>query len=178
MADVITGLVRSVHVFTAIMWVGGAFLWSMVIAPRILKNGPPPIRRPFAEAVVPAITRYFQIVGGLAILSGFVLVGMIWGWSDYFAVFQPGGAEPSGYGAALGLGAAAAIGMAIVGFGIVAPTAKKMVATMQTINGPPTQAQQDQMAAIGKKMGMMSMLVMLLGSLAILGMAWAVNVVT
>lgn len=178
MADMVTGLVRLVHIFSAITWVGGAFLWSMVVAPRVLRDGPPAIRRPFAEAVIPAITRFFQIAGGLAILSGLVLVGMIWGWSDYFAVFQPGSAAPATYGMWLGLGATSAIAMAIVGFGIVSPTAKKLLATMQSVNGPPTQAQQDQLAALGKKIGMMSGLVMLFGSLAIVGMAFAVNTVT
>lgn len=171
-SDATTGLVRLVHVFSAITWVGGAFFWSMVIAPRIMQRGPPAIRRPFAEAVIPAVTRFFQIAGGLAILSGIVLVGMIAGWDNYFDVFR-GGA----YGTWLGLGAVAAIGMAIVGFGIIAPAAHKLLATMATINGPPTDAQQAQIGALGKRMGMMGMLVVLLGSLAIVGMVLAVNVV-
>lgn len=172
MSDAITGLVRVVHMLTSVMWVGGAFLWSMLIAPRILKNGPPAIRRPFAEAIIDPITNFFRIVGGLALASGIVLVGMIWGWGSYFSAFEASG----GYGPALALGVLGATAMAIVGFGIVAPTAQKMLATMKTINGPPTDAQQAQMGAIGKKMGKMSMLVMLFGTIAIIGMAWAVNV--
>jgi len=52
-----------------------------------------------------------------------------------------------------------------------------MLAAMQTINAPPTPAQQEQMGALGKKMGMMSMGVMLFGRVAIIGMAWAVNAI-
>lgn len=172
MADAITGIVRVLHIFSAVMWVGGAFLWSMLIAPRILKNGPPAIRRPFAEAIIGPLTNFFRIAGGTALVSGVVLVGMLWGWSTYFRAFE----VPGGYGISLTIGVLGAIAMAIVGFGIVSPTAHKMVATMKTINGPPTDAQQAQMAAIGKRMGVMSMLVMVFGTIAIIGMAWAVNV--
>ncbi|HVM44886.1 MAG TPA: hypothetical protein VM582_03030 [Candidatus Thermoplasmatota archaeon] len=173
MSDAITGLVRIIHIVTAVAWVGGALLWGNVLAPRVMQKGPPAIRRPFAEAVIPQMTRYYQIVASLAILSGFVLVGMIWGWSDYFAAFQ----APGGYGAALGLGAISAIAMAIVGFGIIAPTGKKMLAFMQTVSAPPTPEQQAQLGAMGKKMGIMGMLVMAFGTIAAIGMAWAVNVV-
>lgn len=176
MSDAVTGLVRVLHILTSATWLGGVFLWSMVVAPRVLKNGPPAIRRPFAEAVFPAITNFFRVAGISALVTGFLLVGMIWGWGDYFAVFQPDGPAAAGYGASLGLGTVAAIGMAIVGFGIVWPTAKKMVTTMQSMNDPPTPAQQTEMAAIGKKIGMMSMVTVVFGTIAIVAMAWAVNV--
>lgn len=173
MSDAITGLVRLIHIFFAVAWVGGVFFWSMLIAPRLLRDGPPPIRRPVAEAVIPAITRFFKVSAVLALASGIVLVGMIWGWAKYFDAFQAGG----GYGPALSIGALAAIGMAIVGFGIVAPTGQKMLATMQGIQGPPTPAQQAELAALGKKSGMMGMVVTALGSIAIVGMVWAVNAI-
>lgn len=173
MSDAITGIVRVVHIVTAVAWVGGALLWGNVIAPRVLARGPPQIRRPFAEAVIPAMTRYYKIVAGLAILSGFVLVGMLWGWEDYFGAFQ----APGGYGAALGLGTLSAIAMAIVGFGIIAPTGKKLIAAMQGASTPPTPEQQAQMGAMGKKLGTMGMVVVALGTLAAIAMAWAVNVV-
>jgi uncharacterized membrane protein len=173
MADAVTGIVRIVHIVTAVMWVGGALLWGMLIAPRILRDGPPQIRRPFAEAVIPALTRYYMIVGPLAILSGFVLVGMLWGWDDYAGAFQRGG----GYGAALGLGALSAIAMAIVGFGIIAPSGKKLLAAMASASTPPTPEQGAQLGALGKKIGIMGTLVVLFGTLAMVCMAWAVNVV-
>lgn len=173
MSDAVTGLVRLLHIFSAVTWVGGAFLWSMLIAPRLLRDGPPPIRRPVAEAVIPAITRFFQIAAVLALASGIVLVGMIWGWGDYFDAFQ----APDGYGSALAIGALAAIGMAIVGLGVIAPTGKKMLATMQGIQGAPTPAQQAELAALGKKSGMLGMVVVLFGSVALVGMVWAVNVI-
>lgn len=175
MSDGITGVVRVIHILSSVAWVGGALLWGNIIAPRIMKKGPPAIRRPFMEAVLPAMTRYYMIVAGLAIVSGLVLVGLIWGWGDYFGAFMD--KTPSGYGAWLGIGATSAIAMAIVGFGIIAPTGKKMLAAMAKITGPPTDAQQAELGVLGKKVGMMSMLVMVFGTLAALAMALAVNVV-
>lgn len=172
MADAVTGVIRVIHILTGVMWVGGALLWGMVIAPRALRDAPPPMRRPFAETVVPAISRYQMIVASLAILSGLVLVGMVWGWADYFGAFQSGT-----YGAALGVGAVAAIAMAIVGFGVIAPTAKKLVAAMQTASTPPTPEQAANLGAIGKKIGMMSGMVLLLGTITAVAMAWAVNAI-
>lgn len=171
MADAVSGIVRIVHIFSAIMWLGGVFLWNMVIGPRVLQRGPPPIRGPFANAVVPAMTRYYMVAGGLTILSGFVLVGTMLGWADYFAVFRGGT-----YGTWLGLGAVAGIAMAIVGFGMVAPAGKKMLALMSGIQGPPTAEQQSALAAQGKKMGILGMAAMLLGTLAVVGMVIATNV--
>lgn len=173
MSDAITGIVRVIHIVTAVAWVGGALLWGNVIAPRVLAKGPPAIRRPFAEAVIPAMSRYYAIVGSLAILSGILLVGMIWGWDDYFGAFQ----APGGYGAALGIGAVAAIGMAIVGFGIAMPTGAKLLAAMQRASGPPTPEQQAELGALGKRMGILGVTVVALGTIAMIGMAWAVNVV-
>ena len=172
MHDPLAAVVRVIHIVTAVAWVGGALLWGNIIGPRVMARGPPAIRRPFAEAVIPAMTRYYQIVASLAIVSGFVLVGQVNGWGDYFGVFRSGQ-----YGLWLGLGALSAIAMAVVGFGIIAPTGKKMLAAMAKINGPPTDAQQAELGALGKKVGMMSMLVMAFGTLTALAMALAVNVV-
>ena len=172
MADSLTGLVRIVHIVTSVAWVGGALLWGNVIAPRVLARGPPQIRRPFAEAVIPAMTRYYMIVASLALLSGLLLVGQLWGWDNYGDAFQT---STGGYGMALGIGAVAGIAMAVVGFGIIAPTGKKLIAAMQGASTPPTAEQGAALAALGKKVGIMSMLVMLLGTIAAISMAWAVN---
>ena len=172
MADTLTGIIRVIHIVTAIAWVGGVLLWSNVIGPRVMMRGPPQIRRPFAEAVIPTLTRYYMTVGIVAILSGLLLVWRLYP-TDYFGAFQ----VPGGYGAALGIGAMAGIALAIVGFGIIAPTGKKMLATMAKINGPPTDAQQAELGAMGKKMGIMGMLGMALGTIAAISMAIAVNIV-
>lgn len=173
MSDGITGIVRIVHIVSAIAWVGGALLFGNIIGPRVLQRGPPTLRKPFLEAVLAAMTRYYMIVGPLAILSGLVLVGQLWGWGSYADAFQ----APGGYGLWLGIGAISAIVMAIVGFGVIAPTGKKLLAAMSKMTGPPTDAQQAELGAMGKKIGISSMLVMVFGTLTAISMALAVNVV-
>ncbi|HUR69006.1 MAG TPA: hypothetical protein VM370_07140 [Candidatus Thermoplasmatota archaeon] len=172
MSDALTGVIRVIHIASAVAWVGGALLWGNVIAPRVMARGPPQIRRPFAEAVIPAMTRYYMIVGPLSILSGLVLIWRLYP-TDYFSAFQVGG----GYGPALAIGALSAILMAIVGFGVIAPTGKKLLAAMGAASTPPTGEQQAELGALGKRIGMMSMLVILFGTIAMFGMAWAVNAV-
>jgi uncharacterized membrane protein len=171
MADAVTGIIRVIHIVSSVAWVGGALLWGNVIAPRVMARGPPQIRKPFAEAVIPAMTRYYMIVASLAILSGLLLVTRLFP-GDFSGAFQ----APGGYGMALGIGAVSAIAMAIIGFGIIAPTGKKLIAAMGAASTPPTPEQGAQLGALGKRIGIMSMLVILFGTIAMIGMAWAVNV--
>lgn len=179
MADVFMWFIRFLHIFSGVMWIGGAFLWGMIIAPNVLKRGPPPIRRPFLEAVLARFTRYMMIGSVLTILTGFWVMGLIVGFANISETFQTGE-----YGIALGIGTLAALVMAVEGFAIIAPTGKRMLQTMQTIPvpapgappTPPSAEVQAQLAALGKKLGIASMTTLFLGTLALGAMAWAVNV--
>ncbi|MEA3200127.1 MAG: hypothetical protein QOE90_1555 [Thermoplasmata archaeon] len=170
--DTLTWVVRYIHILSAVAWVGAAMLFSMMIAPRVLRDGPPQIRRPFLEAVLAPLTRWFAISTPLTILSGLVLVGQIWGWSNYGAAFQTGK-----YGVGLSIGFVAAIVSAVLGFAVVARSGEKLLKKMQSINGPPTAEQQAELAALGKRVGMGSMAAVLFGMIALGGMVWAVNAV-
>ena len=170
---------RFLHILSGVAWVGGAFLYSMVVAPRILQRGPPPLRRPFLEAVMEPVTRYFYVAGILTLVTGFLVMGRMWGFSNIDAQFQR-----AGYGYALSVGVLAAVGMGVVGFGMIAPTGKKMLARMQAMPAsapgappaPPPPEVQAEMAAMGKRIGILSMLNVLLGTVALGAMAWAVVV--
>lgn len=167
------------------MWVGGAFLWGMIIAPNVLQRGPPPIRRPFLEAVLARFTRYMVIASSLTILTGFWTMGLLVGWSNVVDVFQGAGGLPASYGIALGIGAVAALIMYAEGLFVIIPSGKRILATMQRIPAPvpgqppspPPADVQAELAALGKKLGIASLTGMVLGALALGAMAWAVNVV-
>lgn len=176
MSDTLTWVVRYVHIFSAVMWLGATMLFSMLIAPRVLRDGPPAIRRPFLEAVLGPLTRYFGIAAGLTMLSGFVLIGQLYGYANVGDAFQ---LKANGYGTALGIGVTSAILMAIVGFGVVSRTGAKILATMQAMpaGAPPSPEKQAEMMAMGKRLGMFSMLTVLLGAIALGGMVWAVNAI-
>lgn len=176
MADAFTWFIRFVHIFSGVMWVGGIFLWSMVIAPNVLQRGPPMIRRPFLEAVLGKISRYFTIAGVLTILSGFWVMGLLVGFSNISETFE-GGA----YGIALGVGVAAALAMMTIGLAVTQPTARKLLALMQSMPAPapgaPPAAPPAELPALGKRLGIASMTTLLLGFVALGAMAWAVQVV-
>ncbi|HWH08086.1 MAG TPA: hypothetical protein VNX21_02735 [Candidatus Thermoplasmatota archaeon] len=174
MADAFTWVVRFLHILSAVIWVGGSFTWGMVIAPRILQRGPPPIRRPFLEAALGPFTRLMIVSGALTILTGFWTMGLLVGFDGIAAAFQG-----SSYGIALGVGVVLAIAMYLEGWFIIKPTGERILATMQTVppGQPPSEATQKELAALGKKVGIASLTNLVMGTLALGAMAWAVNVV-
>jgi uncharacterized membrane protein len=182
MASTLLWVLRFLHIISGVAWVGGAFIWVMVISPRLLKNGPPPIRRPVMEALVHAVPRYFYAAGGATILWGVLLLGTTYGWANFGAVLQGTYAGKS-YGYALGVGLVLAILMLLEGIFVITPTADKMLATMQSLPAPapggppspPPPAVQAQLAAFGKKLGISGVLNVAMGTLAIAAMTWAVN---
>ena len=179
MGDVLSWVIRYIHIFSGVLWVGGAFLWGMVIAPRIMQKGPPHIRRPFLEAALKPISNVLMIGGVITILSGLVLMGALVGWGNVVGTFQ-GTYGPNGYGIALGIGFVAALIMMIEGLFIIKPTAFKLLAAMQAMPAPapgaPPAAPPPEIPALGKKLGIASMTTILLGTIALGAMAWAVNV--
>jgi uncharacterized membrane protein len=180
MASTMVWVLRFLHILSGVAWVGGAFIWSMVVAPRLLARGPPPIRRPVLEALIEAVPRYFYASGGATIFFGVLLLGTMFGWDAFASTLQSGG-----YGYALGAGIVLAILMLLEGVFVITPTAKKLLSLMQSLPAPapgappspPPPAVQAQLAALGKKMGIASMTNVLLGTLAVGAMTWAVNYV-
>lgn len=174
MADWAAWVIRFLHILSGVIWVGGAFLWGMVIAPNVLQRGPPPLRRPFLEAALAPFTRVMIVSGGITILTGFWTMGILVGFGSIADVFQQ-----APYGVALGVGAVMAILMYLEGLFVIMPTGKKLLATMQAVppGQPPSEATQKELAALGKKIGIASMTSLLMGTIALGAMAWAVNVV-
>lgn len=174
MADAFTWVIRFLHILSGVAWVGGALLWGTIIAPNVLQRGPPPIRRPFLEAALAPFTRMMIVSGGLTIVTGFWVMGLLVGFSNISSTFQQ-----APYGVALGVGALMAILMYVEGWLVIMPTGKRILAAMQTVppGQPPSEATQKELAALGKKMGIASMTSLLMGTVALGAMAWAVNVV-
>lgn len=179
MSDAVTWVFRFLHVMSGVLWVGGASLWTMIIAPNVLRRGPPPIRRPFLEAVLSKVTNYLILAGVLTILSGFVVMGLLVEWGNIVAVFQGGGGYPASYGIALGVGFFASVAMLVMGKFVISPTAHGMLATLQTVpaGAPPPPETQEKLAGMGKKLGMIGLATLILGFTALGAMVWAVNTV-
>lgn len=169
MADVFTAIIRYVHIYTAVMWVGGIFLWSMLIAPSLARRVPPQAAGPVMRTIVPRLTNYFTIAGVAAILSGMWLIYQLWG--SMGAGFGPD--TPRGYGIAMTLGLLGALTMIVIALAYIKPAAKKMLAF------PPPQpgaAPPAELPALQKRLMIGGMVNMLLGTLVLAAMVWAVNV--
>lgn len=172
--DTFAFVIRFIHILSAVMWLGGNFLWGMIIVPNVMQRGPPPIRRPFLEAVLAKLQRYMVIAGALTIVSGFWVMGLITGWSDLAEGFQSGA-----WGISLGIGAVLGILMFLEGWFYIIPTGNKLLAAMQKMPAPapgaPPAAPPPEIPALGKKLGIAGMVSMLLGFLALGAMVYAVN---
>lgn len=174
MAGTFAFVIRFLHIVSGVMWIGGLFLWAMVITPRIMRNGPPQIRLPFMDAVIGGVTRYFNTAAAVTIVTGLWTMGLLGGW-DLADEFRGAGEMPAAWGIGLGVGLASAIALGLLGTLVVQPSARKLIAAMKAAtpgSPPPPEVQ-----ALGKRMGMASMAGLLLGTIALGAMAWAVNYV-
>jgi hypothetical protein len=173
MGDAITGTLRVLHIVSGVTWIGGGLLWNTLVAPSVLKNGPPQIRRPFLEATLHKLTRMMIGSGFATIIFGILLLGQMVGWDSFFAIFQNGGT----YGTMLGAGAVLAILTLAEGLIFIKPTGEKLLATMQSVPAgqPPSAETQAKLAGLGKKIGIAGMVNILLGVLALVCMILAVN---
>lgn len=174
MADAFAWFIRFLHIFSGVMWVGGAFLWGMIIAPNVLQRGAPMIRRPFLEAVLSKYTRYMIIAASLTIITGFWTLGILQGYDRIGDAFQEGA-----YGMALGIGTVAALIMFVVGMFVLKPSGEKLLKLMQSMPAPAPgaapAAPPAEISALAKRLGIASMATLLLGTLALGAMAWAVQ---
>lgn len=69
----LTAVLAYLHVVSAISWLGGGILFTFVVGPRLARM-PPASTRDFLVTVVPGIARFFQVVAGLTLLFGFLLM--------------------------------------------------------------------------------------------------------
>lgn len=73
MADVAYALVKFIHVLSAALWIG-AGVYNVFVTQRLLATAAPETRRDFGARMMVATMKYINAVGGLTILSGFVLL--------------------------------------------------------------------------------------------------------
>ena len=172
MADASHLVIRFIHILSGVVWVGGIFLWSMIIAPALAKGVTPQVRGPVMQALIPRISRYFGIAGPLTILTGLWTMGLIVGFDGIVPAFRGGE-----WGIALGAALVITLVMLVIAFGIVIPAGKRMLQMMPKPGAapPPAGPPPPEMMALGKRLMMAAMANMLLGTLALLTMVWAVT---
>ena len=122
------------HVVAAVGWVGAAMVFGMIIGPA-LPTLTPSTRGEFIVKVIPKYTRYAQIFAIATPLIGVALALAMSGGS--LSVFAP----TTQFGLFISAGAALALVVWVVFFGVVTPAANKVVRLtegMMKSPGPPS----------------------------------------
>jgi len=73
MADIAYALLKFIHVLSAALWIG-AGVFNVFVIQRLLATAAPDTRRDFGARVFTASMKYLNAVGGVTVLSGFVLL--------------------------------------------------------------------------------------------------------
>lgn len=122
-----------VHIISAVGWLGAAMVFGILIGP-LLPDLSAPSRSELIVNLFPRFVRYVQIFAIATIIFGLGLVFSIAGG-------DLGSMSPSTlYGFFMSTGSAVTILAIVIGFGIVVPSAHKLVAIvkgMQHNPGPP-----------------------------------------
>jgi uncharacterized membrane protein len=162
-------VLRIIHIFAAVAWVGGACFMFSVLTPTVQAAGPDGGRFMLQLA---SFGRMTQVVTGAAITT--VVAGLL--------LYYPtsGGLNPawltSPHGITLTIGALFGITTLLHGLFATGPASNKMGAVAKVIlsrQGPPPPELMQQAQALGAKMGTHLMVSVALGALALLFMAAA-----
>jgi uncharacterized membrane protein len=162
-------LMRTVHIFASVLWVGGAIAWSFYFSPSIKASGPSG-----AGVLQNLIGRqryplYMNAVSLLTILSG-----------AYLILVDSGGFQLSWFrtGPGLGFTLGAVVGIAVFFVGLfgIKPRGERMGALGREIGqsgGPPSPTQLAEMAKLEQEMGLIERIDFVMLVVALLAMSTA-----
>lgn len=112
------------HIISAMGWLGGGILTSLVLAPNLAQLSPPS-RLEFNSKVLPKIVRAVSAFIGMTFVFGFLLLYFFQdGAYGGFSVLSSGSTQ----GMILSVGIALALIAGIVGWGVVVPSFGKIAA--------------------------------------------------
>lgn len=117
--EVLQIVVQWVHVFAAVVWVGGAMAINMLVMPNLRVLTPEQQRR-VGRRLAPLLSRYFSIAAGVVILFGIIrgtLLGPIKGPDVLFG---------TNYGWFWLASLVITIGLAFIGARYIGPTTERM----------------------------------------------------
>ncbi|MGH2538148.1 MAG: hypothetical protein ACRDHL_12195 [Candidatus Promineifilaceae bacterium] len=168
MDDAVMIILRIVHIFSGVVWVGATFFTVRLLQPAVQATGREGQTFMQHLAGPGGLSRTFVIASGLTILSGLAMMAILSGLRP--AWFG------SPYGAALTIGALAAILALVIGASQTGRATQRMGALGAEIRaggGPPTAEQVAEMQRLGEKIARGGRLAALLLTIALLGMAVA-----
>lgn len=164
--DILTILLRIIHIFSGIMWVGGAWIIVFFIEPSVTALGADGGK--FMGHLI-TVRRYgviITIAAVLTVLAGWTLWFKNWGLSTL----------NTGPGIAFALGGVFGLITLAIGGGITGPTSTKLAqlgGEIARAGKPPTREQGAEMQALQARLKMAGQWTAIFASLAVLMMATA-----
>jgi len=162
-------LLRIIHIFSAVTWMGGVIFMASVLGPTARAAGPEGGRFMMRMASFGQLSRVLTMSGLLTVLAGLLLYWPTSGGLN-------GAWLTSAHGITLTIGAIFGILAFLYGFLVSGRTAGKMKVVADQIlavQGPPPADKLQEAQALGAKLGSGIMLTAGLGSIALLFMAAA-----
>ncbi len=160
--DLFMVILRLIHIFAGIVWVGAGFFMFLIVIPTMAK-----MRNGQVMQNIMTHSRYSMIMGasaGLTVLAGILLYGRVYS-SDWLSTAP---------GIVLTIGAVAGILAAGHGGAVLSRLQAEQMKLSQAIaaqNGPPNEAHQAEMAALQQKMQLHVRISLILLVIAVVGMS-------
>ncbi len=160
---------RTIHIFSAVAWVGGNFLLVLVISRGMRALGPEAGKFMGSMTGPGRMTQYLTITGVLTALSGLWMYWLVSGHLDH-------GWLTSGPGAVLTVGAVAGILAWLHGAFALGPIARRMgelSRQMGESGGPPAPEHLEEMHLLRERQATNSVVSVIILSVALIGMSVA-----
>ena len=161
-------LLRTIHIVTGVIWVGGVFFMAVFLLPSARAIGPAAGPMMSQLTLVRQFPKWLLIAGSFTLVAGFWLYGI--------ASSGAPGYMASGPAKVYGVGALFALAAWFMGMTMNAPLAKRLGALGARIaasGAPPTASEKAEMSAMQWRLGGLSMIAATLLILATVAMAVA-----
>lgn len=169
--EMITGTIRTLHITSGVAMVGGVLIWVLLLVPLFQKKLAPHVADIVFKAVDKRVNRYLDVAGAVALVSGVLLLGRIYGISNVWTVLTGG----SLYGSLLLGGLVMLILTYVAVYAYIEPVLKRLDKLMATAGeGEPPPAARRALAHVA--VGNFAVVALSIGILIV--MAAAVNVRT
>ncbi|MDE1857963.1 MAG: hypothetical protein KGI26_02690 [Thaumarchaeota archaeon] len=140
-----TAILAWLHVFSAMMWLGGSITFGFVIAPGMAKLSQAGSAEFFLK-IAPRVVRFFEITSGMTVLFGALLAYVGISNGDF-----PGLAWGTSWGVAISVGIALGLTSFLVGLAMVGPSLKRVVAIIGEMQSGEQQGSQEKLGKALKR---------------------------
>ena len=142
--DILQVILRILHIIFGVSWAGALFFNVLVLEPRLRRLGPA-IQNPVMGSLMPVMIPFMLVSALVTIVSG-VAMTLILRWGALDTLFV------TGWGWSMIISFITTIAAAIIGFGVVIPTGRRLAALAGSLQGrPPTPEEAQQLGGLSAR---------------------------